>query len=239
MKAIILAAGIGLRLGPLTKSTPKCLLRIDGVCIIDRLLQGLADIGIGEVVIVVGYRANEIIEHIKNNLLGLDVRFVFNDLYESTNNIYSLWLARAEFDGGFIQIDSDVVLEQDILERLAHCAHPTNLVIDGSVQLSEEEMKVKLDKNGTVAALSKGLRVEESDGESIGVARISAEDTQSLSLILDRLVSDGRVNEYYETAYQELLRGHTSFGALDIQGSKWIEIDTQSDFETAKAMFAG
>ena len=110
MKAIILAAGIASRLRPLTDNTPKCLLKIGERCLLQRTFDALIENGIKEFVIVTGYLKEQIEEFLQKNYAGANITFIHNDVYDSTNNIYSLWLTRPVADGeDVLLLDSDIL----------------------------------------------------------------------------------------------------------------------------------
>ena len=119
MKAVILAAGIASRLRPLTDTTPKCLLKIGERCLLERAFDALIQNGFDEFIIVTGYRQQQIVDFLQARYPVQNITFIYNDRYESTNNIYSLWLTRPYTDGEeILLLDSDIVFDPQIVKRL-------------------------------------------------------------------------------------------------------------------------
>lgn len=163
MKAIILAAGKGNRLYPLTKEIPKALLKLNGETILEHQIQNLRGCGINEIVAVTGFQANKIKESGGPNIL-----YIHNPSYESTNNLVSLWFARNEMDGDFIFLDGDVVFDRQILEELLQMHQDICLVVDRKACI-EEDMKVKV-KDELIIEINKSMDSSEVYGEFIGIA---------------------------------------------------------------------
>ena len=119
MKAVILAAGIASRLRPLTDTTPKCLLKIGERCLLERAFDALIQNGFDEFIIVTGYRQQQIVDFLQTRYPERKVTFIYNDRYESTNNIYSLWLTRPYADEEeVLLLDSDIVFDPQIVAKL-------------------------------------------------------------------------------------------------------------------------
>ena len=116
--ALLLAAGLGSRLGPLTEALPKCLVSVSGVPILERLVRALDSHGFERLVIVTGYRAETIRAYLGERFGGISVEYVVSPLFATTNNIYSLWLARRLIDEPFLLVESDVVFDEHLLEPL-------------------------------------------------------------------------------------------------------------------------
>lgn len=118
MKAVILAAGIASRLRPLTDTTPKCLLKIGERCLLERAFDALIQNGFDEFIIVTGYRQQQIVDFLQARYPVQNITFIYNDRYESTNNIYSLWLTRPYTDGEeILLLDSDIVFDRSIVSN--------------------------------------------------------------------------------------------------------------------------
>lgn len=231
MKAIILAAGIASRLRPLTNHRPKCLLDIKQRCLLGRTIDGLIANGIQDVTIVTGYRQEQIIEFVGENFPDLKVRYIYNEEYATTNNIYSLWLAREQFRGeDTLLLDSDVVFDPQIVKNLL--AHPGSTCLAlKKHQLSDEEIKVIPDAQGKVAEISKTCSTIDAIGESIGIEKMSGEYTQALADELDRMIQQEKQTDiFYEAAFQRLIaQGHT-FDIVDTTSLFAMELDTISDY---------
>ncbi|HET6610331.1 MAG TPA: phosphocholine cytidylyltransferase family protein, partial [Kofleriaceae bacterium] len=178
VSAVILAAGRGTRLEPLTRNIPKCLAPVGGVPLIDRLIERISEAGIDRLVVVAGYLANVLTRHLEGSDLPLaaDAEIVVNDRYADWGNFYSLLVAEAALAGQtFIKIDGDVLIDDQVLPRVLEAPGPAVIAVDRSVVLGDEEMKVRTDGAGHVIELSKSLAPEDAAGESIGIERIDAE----------------------------------------------------------------
>ena len=145
MKAVILAAGIASRLRPLTDTTPKCLLKIGERCLLERAFDALIQNGFDEFIIVTGYRQQQIVDFLQARYPVQNITFIYNDRYESTNNIYSLWLTRPYTDGEeILLLDSDIVFDPQIVEKLLHSDKDDILALNRH-ELGAEEIKVIVD----------------------------------------------------------------------------------------------
>lgn len=240
MKAIILAAGVGSRIRPLTDNCPKSLLRVDGKTILEMMISHLQDCGINEVVFVLGYLQDQIKEFVKTNFPDLKAHFVTNERYTETNTGYSLMLAKDLIkDSTFIKFDADVVFDKEILKKLIECEHANCLCIDKDINLDAEEIKVIVEDQNRVIKTSKTVDPKDAVGESIGIEKINGETASILFAELELMMKDGRNHqEYYEGAYERLIEKKVPFYALDISGLKWTEIDTKEDFITAERIFS-
>ena len=239
MKAIILAAGIGSRIKPLTDNCPKSLLMIGGRTILDRMLSNIEDCGVTDIILVLGYLQDQIRDYVENHFPHLNAQFIVNERYAETNTGYSLMLTKELIgDTGFIKFDADVVFDKTILQQLIDSDYKTCLCVDTNIQLDAEEIKVAIDENQQITHASKTLDPRDAIGESIGIEKISAETATSLFQELELMMEDqSNYQEYYEAAYERLINQANPFFALDITGLKWIEIDTVDDFREAANIF--
>lgn len=235
MIAVIPAAGMATRLRPLTSDTPKCLLPVKGMPILGHALKAFADCGIAEFVIVTGYLADSIRDYVITEFPDLTVHFVHNPVYESTNNIYSLYLARPYAEGeDMILIDSDIIFDPAILKNIIESEAPDALALSKH-PCGDEEVKVALDSHGFVKEISKTVPLEFTAGESVGIEKMSASYTETLYPVLHDMVSgEGLDNVFYELAFERLIPlGHT-FKAIDIAPYNAMEIDTPEDYYAIK-----
>ncbi len=240
MKAIILAAGVGSRIRPLTDNCPKSLLRVDGKTILEMMISHLQDCGINEVVFVLGYLQEQIKKFIKTNFPDLKTHFVTNERYAETNTGFSLMLTKNFVQRStFIKFDADVVFDKEILKKLIECEHANCLCIDKDINLDAEEIKVIIKDQNRVIKASKTVNPKDAIGESIGIEKISSETAKLLFSELELMMEDEENHqEYYESAYERLIDKNVPFYALDISGLKWTEIDTKEDFITAEKIFS-
>ncbi len=239
MKAVILAAGVGSRIRPLTDNCPKSLLKIGEHTILEMMLSHIQDCGINEVVFVIGYLKEQIQDHVKTRFPDLDASFVINEKYAETNTGFSLMLVKDLVkDSGFIKFDADVVFDEKILERLIICNHENCLCVDKNINLAAEEIKVVIDNKNRILKANKTVNPKDAAGESIGIEKIGKNTAKLLFKELELMMKDKKNHqEYYESAYERLIEKNVPFYALDITGLKWVEIDTPHDFAIAKKYF--
>lgn len=239
IKAIILAAGVGSRIRPLTDNCPKCLLKIGGVTILERMLTNIQACGINEVVFVLGYLQEQIESFVKKSFPELDAHFIVNDRYTETNTGYSLMLTENFVKGSsFVKFDADVVFDQKILESLLASDDQNVLCIDTEIHLDAEEIKVVVRDDSRVVKASKTVVPTDAVGESIGIEKIGPETALLLFAELKEMMAYKKNHqEYYEAAYEQLMEKDVPFHALDITGLEWTEIDTIQDFDAADKIF--
>ncbi|HEX4474436.1 MAG TPA: phosphocholine cytidylyltransferase family protein [Polyangiaceae bacterium] len=236
--AVILAAGVGSRLRPLTDDRPKALVSVGGRSILRRALDALVERGVSLLVVATGYREDALKTALSD--APLDVTFVRNPEYERTQNSVSLALCRNALEGrSFYRLDGDVLFAPEILARLDAVPAPLVAAIDRGRLLDAEAMKAQLDASGTrVVEFGKHLELARSGGESIGVERISAEASTLLFDGLDRARRAGEVHLYYEDVYSRLIVAGLHVGAADVSGIPWCEVDSPEDLEQAARLFA-
>lgn len=238
LTAIILAAGFGSRLRPLTDTTPKCLLDVGGQTILARQLERIAAAGIRRAVVVTGYRAEDVETHLSANRPPIDVALAPNPEYATTGNCMSVLAARPQVRGnGVVICDGDVVLTGNALERLVKEAGHSALLLDTETVLAEEEMKALLDAQGSVRRLSKTLVPSECAGESIGIQKVSGLALPIFWATLESMREAGDTQGYYEDAFQRMIHAGVSFRTVPIGHHEWTEIDDLADLEDARARF--
>lgn len=240
LKGLILAAGVGRRLMPLTADRPKALVEIAGTTPLERMVRQCHQVGIGPIVVVTGHHAAAIERWAAALPAELDVQLVHNPLYASQNNLRSLFAAREALDGApFVKLDSDIVFHTDVLRRLVRGAAPSALTVDRTVALGAEEMKAQLSAAGRVVALGKWLDPQQSDGESIGIELIGAEAVAPLFETVERMLErDGRLDAYYEDAYHELVLDGWQLAGLSTDALPWLELDDAADLRRAVEVWA-
>lgn len=239
MKAIILAAGLGSRIKPMTDSCPKCLLHIGDTTILERMIFNIQACGINEIIFVLGYCQEQIKKTIQLKFPKLNYQYIINKRYNETNTAFSLMLAKNLIKGSsFIKFDADIVFEKTILEKLIACDDENWLCLDKKIHLDTEEVKVILDQKNKVLKISKSEDPKASSGESIGIEKINKATAKILFSELETMMKDKRnLQNYYESAYSRLIEKNIYFSALDISQLKWIEIDTKTDFTRAERIF--
>jgi choline kinase len=237
MKAIILAAGTASRLRPLTNFTPKCLLKIGERPLLQRSMDALCQNGITEFCIVTGYLHEQIEQFVNEHYPNVKVTFIHNADFATTNNIYSLWLARPVADGEeILLLDSDLLYDGNIVKRVLQ-NEADNVLTLIRHELGEEEMKVVVDTEGSITEISKTCSPEAAAGESLGIEKMGRSYTKALYAELEIMMNDEHLeNKFYELAFERLLRqGHT-YKVLDVSDLFSCELDTVEDFENAKQL---
>ncbi len=238
MIGMVLAAGAGRRLEPLTNDLPKTLLAVDGDrTILDIALANLREAGMDEVVVVTGFAAHRIDER-KADLEaahGVRLELVFNDKALEWNNAYSLWCARDHFDQGVLLCNGDTVHPASVEARLLDARGDDDLVIaiDDEKPLGEEEMKVHLDADGYLDRIHKGLDPATAQGEYIGVTLIEPHAADALA---DALEATFRRDPqlYYEDGFQELADRGGKVLTAPIGTVTWVEVDDHADLARAQ-----
>jgi choline kinase len=232
--AVILAAGISSRLRPLTNDTPKCLLPVGHIPLLQRVLLSLQGSGIQECLIVTGYQKEKIERFVQSLTLTISVSFVENTLYATTANNYSLWTVHHHVKSrDMLMMDADILFDSQILSLLIHTPHKNALIVRRTNHLGGEEIKVEVDRDGIVRRIGKEIAPAAAAGESVGIEKFSADATRLLFEILDRRKER---NEFYEASFQELIDGGISVHAVDSAGLPCMEIDTLEDLTAANAL---
>ena len=237
MIGVILAAGMAKRLRPLTDDKPKCLLEIGHGCLLKRTVDALVQNGINEIVIVTGYRGNMIKDFIEKNYSSdVTFHFISNDVYDTTNNIYSLWLAKKVVDGkDFILLDSDILFDPKLISIMLK---KNNSALSVSRhELGDEEMKVVVNANNDIIEISKTCIPSEALGESVGIEKIDSEYSNALFKELDEMMLNEKlVDIFYERAFERLIPKGYMFSVVDTTDIFSIELDTVEDFNQAKKL---
>jgi choline kinase len=232
--AIILCAGRGGRLRPLTDDRPKCLLSPAGRPILERCLSSLRDAGIRETVLVTGYLA-DMVEAFARAGDYPGVRFVRNPDYAETNTAVSLRLALRTIDADTLVINGDVVFDPALLGDLIARPEPCAVVIDREASLSAEEVKVIADGE-RLARIGKDLEPGRCLGEAIGLNKLGRAILPELVRVYGELEGRGERSHFFEKGF-DILAGNgygSSFGLAPTDGRPWIEIDTLEDYAHAE-----
>lgn len=232
MRAIVLAAGLGRRLAGVSGGRPKALVEVGGMPLLEWTLRALETAAVAEIVIVTGYRADDIERFVLSRHSLMPVAFRFNPDYATANNIVSLLAAAEEFGDGACILNSDTLFDPLLAVKLVSAGKGSWLMVDGEEPLGSEEMKVVLDAGGLIRQVSKELTPEASAGEYIGLARF---DTTGAKCVLDAardLVDAGRTDVYYEDAI-EAAAAYIELRPLWTGGRAWTEVDDDADHRRA------
>lgn len=190
-------------------------------------------------VIVCGHMQKEIQTHLKHAFPHLNMTFITNDHYTTTNTGYSLMLAKEYLqDETFIKLDGDVIFQEEIIKKLVAAEDGSSYVCVDSTAVDEEVIKVICDADGNISRISNKLPVASAFGESIGIERIGKHSSAALFTVLEKMMENcDSYQNYYEVAYDEIIQTGEPFKALDITGLHWVEIDTLDDYKLAQHYF--
>ncbi len=242
--AVLLVAGMGTRLAPLTDDRPKALVDVGGETILHRAVRVLREHGVHRIVLATGYRQDAIEREIEawaaewgTGPDGITAVVAPNVRYATTQNSVSLALCEEAVRGqAFFKLDGDVVFSKEALERLDASQSELAVAVDGKRRLDAEAMKVTVDGR-RITAFGKQLPVEGSAGESIGIERLSAAAGASVFDALRQAIANGVTNRYYEDVYSDLIgSGHLSGEAVEVGDLPWTEVDDQTDLAHAREL---
>lgn len=234
-KALILAAGVGKRLGELTKDIPKCLLPLGKETILDTSLKALKENGISDVTFITGFAHEKLTHHIRQQWSNtFYFQFIYNDKFDVYNNVYSAYLAKEIWDDETILLNSDIIFHQDILKKLSSNLKESQsfLVIDDTKKLIDEDMKIKTDSTGAIKEISKKLNNSESSGEYIGIMCLKGFERISFLQSLENCIKNKKFDLYYEDALSYILEKVTVHPCSTL-GKPWTEVDTKDDYQYA------
>lgn len=241
-RAIILAAGMGTRLGEHTKETPKCLIKVNGEELLGRSLDLLERNGIQETILVVGHLADRIISFAGEKWGDMKITYIMSETYDQTNNMYSLWLARNYLEQGSLLIEGDVIFEENVLREVIRDDREHSLWVvdnftsgmDGSMSIVNEDGRIQQTK----IVREELPEYKENFHKSVGILKINSSYGKLFSSWLDQEVQQGNVNVYYDLVLAKNLHSEP-LHICSINGMKWFEIDDQNDLNKAEKMFGG
>lgn len=239
MKAIILSAGQGSRLGHLTATRPKCLIDFAGRSLLDRQLDTLAACGIDEVVVVTGFRDDQIEASLARRIGGPRVRTVFNPFYKVADNLGSLFVAREELAGDVLVWNGDTLVSEALMARVVdnHGQAGICVTIDRKARYDDDDMKVVADDDGRLRAI--GKRIDEGvNAESIGLLAFRGQGAARFRSAIERAMrtSEGTTIWYLRVIHHLAQNGEV--WTLDIEGEEWGEVDFPEDVANAEALSA-
>lgn len=235
MKAIILAAGRGSRLRPLTDSLPKCLLPVGDATILERLLRNLESAGVGEAALVCGYRMKQVRQAVEAYPGGIAIHPVSNPFHEVADNLVSLWQARSHMDGDFLLINGDNVFSPAALPLLAHSDSPCCLMVRRREFHDADDMKVAVRGDGIVR-IGKDLGAGEANAESVGIMRFSGRGAGWMRGILDECVmARGAMQSLFPSAVQGIIDKGRHVSYVDIGRLPCADVDTAADLDRVRS----
>lgn len=248
MIGVILAAGMGTRLMPLTKEIPKAMLKINETTLLERMIKNCINAGISRFIVVVGYNKDKVIDFCPKiaEKYEIEIKTLINEDYEVTNTSVSTYIASRFIEDNpedFILINGDNVVDPQIIDCLASSRN-TGMVIDNYKKLNEESFKLIIEEmslnedesiaKGKIKSIGKELDISSSSGEFIGISKVIADDITDFNKILEDIIRQNPQN-YYDFAYKELSEIKTIDYILT-NGLKWTEIDDLRDWQNAKEL---
>lgn len=244
MQAIILAAGMGKRLGELTKGHTKCMVKVNGETLISRLLKQLDRCKLHKIILVIGYKGNELKEYISTLQIHTPIEYVENDIYNKTNNIFSLFLAKdALLTDDTLLFESDIILEDSIIDLLIQTPDKDIAIVDkyepwmdGTVVTIDEENRIE-----RFVPKNQFKYTETADYyKTVNLYKFSKDFSTSMYVpFLEAYCKSLGTNEYYEQVLRVItMIDKSSIKALPLQGNKWYEIDDAQDLDIAESLFS-
>ena len=245
MQAIILAAGMGKRLGTYTQENTKCMVKVNDVRLIDRTLASLHDIGVSRVVLVVGYKGQNVKDYVGNDYRGTPVFYVDNPIYDKTNNIYSLYLAKDWLEQeDTLLLESDLIFDASIIHRLVEDPFP-NLALVAKYETWMDGTMVRINEENEILNFVPKVAFRYADTEfyykTVNIYKLSKEfSTAKYIPFLEAYSKVVGNNEYYENVLRliSFLNMHELKAMPLVDGEKWYEIDDKQDLDIAEALFA-
>ncbi len=244
MQAIILAAGMGKRLGEYTKNNTKCMVRVNGIPLVDRVMKQLSVLSLNKVIIVIGYEGQKLMKYLGHERNGLHIEYIENPVYDKTNNIYSLALAKEKLrEDDTLLIESDLIFDDGVLELLIKNPYP-NLALVAKYESWMDGTMVRIDSDNNIvnfvpkAAFS--YNEVSSYYKTVNIYKFSKDFLCNKYIpFLDAYTRAVGNNEYYENVLRIIsFLNNQDLKALSITNEKWYEIDDKQDLDIAETLFA-
>lgn len=244
MQAIILAAGMGKRLGELTKDNTKCMVKVNGKTLIDRTLMQLSKLNLTKVIIVIGYEGEKLKQYIGNEYKGLTIEYINNPIYDKTNNIYSLSLAKKQLqEDDTLLIESDLIFDDSLFGMVIDNANP-NLVLVAKYEPWMDGTMVCLDEDNNIINFVSKKNFKfcaiNTYYKTVNIYKFSKEFSSTHYVpFLEAYCKALGNNEYYEQVLGVItMLEKFELKALPLSGQKWYEIDDIQDLDIAETLFA-
>jgi choline kinase len=234
MKAVILSAGQGKRLLPLTADSPKCILPIMGQTLIEWQIDELAKCGIDQVTVVLGYRADKVERILRTRYGTQRVRTVYNAAYAVSDNLVSCWAAHDEMNQDFVLLNGDTLFEAAVFKRLLETGdRPVTVVVSQKSEYDADDMKVELD-GCRLVKIGKDLIPDQVDGESIGMILFRDQGPMMFRNAIEKALRDpSSQTKWYLSVIDEMARKIPVWTCL-INGLQWCEVDYRADLKLAE-----
>lgn len=240
IKAIILSAGQGRRLLPLTESTPKCLLPVSDKPVVEWQIDALLEIGIDNITIISGFHVGAVEALLAERYAAYpNIDILFNPFYEVADNLASCWIARHLMDGDFLLLNGDTLIEPTLITQVLNSEPaPITLSVDYKDTYDSDDMKVQTDENGWVKQVSKIIPTEQIDAESIGLTYFRDQGAQHFREAVEAaLRHPAELSSWYLTII-DALADQQLVNTCSIAGHRWCEIDFIEDLSRAGVVFS-
>ncbi|MDA3915876.1 MAG: phosphocholine cytidylyltransferase family protein [Deltaproteobacteria bacterium] len=234
--ALLLAAGTGSRLCPLTQKSPKCLTLVNETSILERLIKSLNQHGFKRLVVVTGHLEDCIRNFLETRAGNIKIEYVFSPLYKTTNNIYSLWMARQIINEPFVLIESDLVFDPSLLTDMLY---PDRIAV-ARMKPWLNGSTVTINPSNTVDAFHSDAKnnSDQNRYKTVNIYSLSVSSWYRVIAKLNQYVLAGRVNDFYEAVFRQMVTEKSlSFQAVFFDHKPWYEIDTIEDLASAEKLF--
>ena len=241
MKAVILSAGQGKRLLPLTEDRPKCLIEINGKTILEWQLENLLKSGVRSITIVTGFKSILVENLILNKYKDLDIDCIYNPFYGVSDNLASCWLARENFCDDFLIVNGDDVFEVALINKLIKSRNaPITVAVNIKAVYDQEDMKVLFNsENGRLLRVGKDIECSKANGEAIGIHLFRNKGVSFFRRKVEDLMrEEAALKMWYLSAINSLVN-ETEILVCDITGYRWSEIDFIEDLQKANDIVKG
>jgi len=240
MHAIILSAGRGSRLLPLTTDLPKCLLPVGLTSVLSLQLDTLFRHGIKSATVVTGFNSHLVNAEIEARQAGPKIETLYNPFYQVADNLASCWMARDSMTQDFLLINGDTLFSPNLLEKVLEApAKDITVTIDQKGHYDGDDMKISL-KGTQLTAIGKTLLAQQTDGESIGMLRFMNDGSAIFVNELERLMKlEEGTKSWFLSAIHGLAQSGQVIDTTNIKGSTWAELDTPEDYEICRRLFGG
>lgn len=244
MQAVILAAGMGKRLGELTKNNTKCMVKINGISLINRLLEQLSKLSLNKIIIVIGYEGEKLKNYLGYSYKTIEIEYIENPIYNKTNNIYSLYLAKEKLlEDDTILIESDLIFEDSIFTLLEQSSYP-NVAVVAKYESWMDGTMVRIDNENNIINFipKKAFRYEDIAlyYKTVNIYKFSKEFARNQYIpFLEAYIHALGNNEYYEQVLRVItILDNCKLKALILNNEKWYEIDDIQDLDIAETIFS-
>lgn len=237
--AVLLAAGTGNRLRPLTENKPKCLVEVDGRSLLCRIIKNIEAAGFKRLVIVTGYEAGQIESFVSSCTTSLEIELVHNEKFDTTNNIYSLWKVFPYVNEGFALLEADLIFEVKALEKFMS---PNRIALDRFIPGIHCGTTAEVNNSGYLSRLFVSESPSENLNEiwkTVNITSFCPKTREALRLEVEKQINTGNVNIFYEYCIRDLVSSESAnFEMVNFSEYWWDEIDTLSDLGRVESYLA-